>query len=590
MSTVATAAALATLLSRFAAPPWNEDDPRRLELQSRLPANHLARQIAQAVARLDLTPLFSAYGNTGSDPFRPDVLLQVVLFEVRRKCHSPAAWHRDAQESEPVRWLLRGYQPSRSCWYAFRDRLEPFLRALNQQPLQQALAAGLTAAQRAALDGTLLAANASRHKLLNEQQLLKRLEQLSAVCAAEQPAQAEDVCGPLLHAAAGPAAAGLAAASPAVAAAGSSSAGTAAATLAEAATPAAPPPAPAEATPPALPDPSATANAAALHRPGWMAPTPTGRQRQHKRLRRAQQRMQQLQARNRAKRSSKRQAADKVVLSPSDPDSVVGCDKEKVYRPLYNVQIVADLDSPFILGYDVFAQQNDAGTLGPMLRQLRQGLGRTVPTLLSDTAYAGGADLAEAAWAGVTLYAPVPGDAARAKGNKPKQIPKQEFLWQAQEQSYLCPQGHRLVKEGTSQEKRSGTETVRLTTYRCPIEHCRACPLKERCTKGVKKGRKVTRSEHEELIEALRERMASAEAKALYRLRGQKVELVNADWKQHRQLRRFSGRGLDRVRTEVGLVVLVHNLLTLLAQEQKVQDQQPQVPVQVAVMPLEVIT
>ena len=65
--------------------------------------------------------------------------------------------------------------------------------------------------------------------------------------------------------------------------------------------------------------------------------------------------------------------------------------------------------------------------------------------------------------------------------------------------------------------------------------------------------------------------MATAEAKALYRLRGQNVELVNADWKQHRQLRRFSGRGRARAECEVGLLALAHNLVTVLAEEKRVQ-------------------
>jgi hypothetical protein len=56
--------------------------------------------------------------------------------------------------------------------------------------------------------------------------------------------------------------------------------------------------------------------------------------------------------------------------------------------------------------------------------------------------------------------------------------------------------------------------------------------------------------------------MAGPQAKELYRLRRQTVELVNADWKEHRKLRRFSGRGLPRARVQVGLTVLTHNLLT----------------------------
>jgi hypothetical protein len=57
--------------------------------------------------------------------------------------------------------------------------------------------------------------------------------------------------------------------------------------------------------------------------------------------------------------------------------------------------------------------------------------------------------------------------------------------------------------------------------------------------------------------------METARAKAVYRLRGQTIEIVFADLKEHRGLRRFSGRGLAHARTELALEVLVHNLLVL---------------------------
>jgi hypothetical protein len=57
--------------------------------------------------------------------------------------------------------------------------------------------------------------------------------------------------------------------------------------------------------------------------------------------------------------------------------------------------------------------------------------------------------------------------------------------------------------------------------------------------------------------------METEEAKAIYRLRKQTMELGFADFKAQRGLRRCSGRGLARVRTEVALEVLGHNLLVL---------------------------
>ena len=73
----------------------------------------------------------------------------------------------------------------------------------------------------------------------------------------------------------------------------------------------------------------------------------------------------------------------------------------------------------------------------------------------------------------------------------------------------------------------------------------------------------MQRSEHEELIQAHRTWMETDEAKAVYRLRGQTIEIVFADVKEHRGLRRFSGHGFARVRTEFALEVLLHNLLVL---------------------------
>jgi hypothetical protein len=78
-----------------------------------------------------------------------------------------------------------------------------------------------------------------------------------------------------------------------------------------------------------------------------------------------------------------------------------------------------------------------------------------------------------------------------------------------------------------------------------------------------KGARTISRSEHEGLIEELRERMQGEEARALYRLREQTVERANADLKAHRGLRRLSGRGLKRAGAQVRLAVLGHNLVAL---------------------------
>jgi transposase len=167
--------------ARFRSLPWHDNHPGKLDIERRLAPHHLARILDDAAERLDLTLLRDTYSGTGSPAHLPERLLRVVLYEIRNGFHSPAQWDRHARENEPVRWLLRGAEVARSCWYDFRDRLAPLLQVLNQQPVAQAVEVDLTTATRGALDGTLVAANASRHKVVTQTTLRKRLEQLAGM-------------------------------------------------------------------------------------------------------------------------------------------------------------------------------------------------------------------------------------------------------------------------------------------------------------------------------------------------------------------------------------------------------------------------
>ena len=82
-----------------------------------------------------------------------------------------------------------GDRALRSRWYAFRDRVGPLLETFHRQILEGAVAQGLTTASRGSLDGTLIAAHASRHRLVNLSRLRRRLEELDRVIAADKTRQ-----------------------------------------------------------------------------------------------------------------------------------------------------------------------------------------------------------------------------------------------------------------------------------------------------------------------------------------------------------------------------------------------------------------
>jgi transposase len=491
----------AKMSARFAEPPWNEHSERWLELDEQLPGDHLAREIRGAMSHLDLAPLYLTYRGRGKAPHQPDLMLAIVFFELRRGHRKPSQWYRDTHENYALWWLGFGIRPSRSSWYEFRDRTGACLDTLNTSLLHQAVANDLTTAQRGALDGSAVAANASRRRLLNDERLQQRLQQLEAVAQAE--AQGEEL-GEL---------------------------------------------------------------------PGWMAQTPTGRRRQQDRYRQARDQLALLQAANAQRLPSQRRAPDKVVVSPGDPETALGLDKDHVFRPLYTVQTIRDVDSPLILAHEVFARASDAATLPPMLRRSHQLTGRSLNELLVDCGYVTGMDLAECTAQGVTLYGPwKENDWSGPKA--PARFSKDRFTWHGDLDAYECPAGQLLKRSGCQTRGCSGGREVMEWTYRGDAQTCQACPLREQCTTSKKSGRSVQRSEHEDLIIAHRAWMETAEAKAVYRLRGQTIEIVFADVKEHRGLRRFSGHGLARVRAEFALEVLLHNLLVVhrsLKQRQNVE-------------------
>src|SRR3712207_5911535 len=89
----------AKIPARFAQAPWTEHTALWRQLDAQLPHDHLARKIRDAMAHLDLKPLYQTYSGRGKAPHRPDLLLAIVLFELGRGQCQPSQWYRDTLES-----------------------------------------------------------------------------------------------------------------------------------------------------------------------------------------------------------------------------------------------------------------------------------------------------------------------------------------------------------------------------------------------------------------------------------------------------------------------------------------------------------
>jgi hypothetical protein len=117
------------------------------------------------------------------------------------------------------------------------------------------------------------------------------------------------------------------------------------------------------------------------------------------------------------------------------------------------------------------------------------------------------------------------------------------------EDVYLCPAGERLVHHFTNEEKG-------LTLHRYWTNACQRCTIRDRCTTG--KERRITRWEHEHVLEAVQQRLDEHPEKM--RQRRETVEHTFGTIKSWMGATHFQMKTLKRVATEMALHVLAYNL------------------------------
>jgi transposase len=471
---------------------------------------------------LKLEALKRTYCGRGSRPHRPDLLLKLVIYEHSQERYRPMQWFDDLRENKAVQWLTFGMKPSLTTLYEFRDRSGPLLRELNHQVVRTAIDEGHTDGSCGALDGTTVAANASRHRLVKLETVEERLTILDQEIAKEELADGSALGAEMQR----PEASSIPAA-----------------TL----------------TSPEVESPAKNA--------GWIAKTLRGKKRQRVNYRRARAVLRAKHQANVQRRKDKRKKNNRIRVAIGDPTAPFGLDKLGTYRPLYNVQTVSDVDTDLVLAYETTATTADNGQLLPLIDRTIEATGRTLEAVLVDAGYPSGEDLAKCKKRGVVVYGPWNEnsftEAKRAKSGKERQIPKDKFTYDPAVPAYRCPEGKTLkYRERTKKQKANG-DYVTLEIYQADRSDCEACPLMARCVQGRSGARTVRRQEYEEFVDELKERMKHPESKQRYRKRGCTVERRFADMKTHRGLQRFSGQTQERADAQVGFTVLAHNLITL---------------------------
>ncbi len=245
-------------------------------------------------------------------------------------------------------------------------------------------------------------------------------------------------------------------------------------------------------------------------------------------------------------------AAPDQQLSLTDPDArsmatsgrgsgVVG----------YNVQAAVDTKHHLIVAHEVTNVGSDRAQLSTMAKQTKAVLETDTLDVVADRGYFNGEEILACDEAGITVTLPKPlTSGSKAKGR----FGKQDFVYLAADDVYRCPAGERLVYHYTNVEKGR-------TLRRYWSNACQTCAIKDRCTTG--KERRVTRWEHEHVLEAVQRRLDEHPEKM--RQRRQTVEHPFGTIKSWMGYTHFQMKTLKRVATEMALHVLAYNLKRVMA-------------------------
>ena len=212
----------------------------------------------------------------------------------------------------------------------------------------------------------------------------------------------------------------------------------------------------------------------------------------------------------------------------------------------YNVQTAVDTKHRMIVAHEVTNQGSDRRQLANMAKQAKSVLAAEALTAVADRGYYRSEDIYECEKANITSYVPKPNTSGnRAKG----QFDRDAFHYIAEDDEYECPAGQRLVRRAIMRDK--GKKMYRYWTT-----VCQQCPKKAECTSG--KERRVTRWEHEEVLEAAQARLDCRPD--MMRIRRATVEHPFGTLKAWMGSTHFLTKTLDRVSTEMSLHVLAYNM------------------------------
>ena len=234
-------------------------------------------------------------------------------------------------------------------------------------------------------------------------------------------------------------------------------------------------------------------------------------------------------------------------VSTTDPDSRLMKQGNNGTDVSHNVQAAVDSKNKLIAGIMVTNEPNDQGQLHKLAKAVKDNLGLKTMTVPADKGYYDTDDIKKCHDDNIITIVAKPEERKLEEGIV---FRKSDFKYDKEKDCYLCPTEQAL---SFSYEDENGIR--RYVNYKA----CRNCPLKTRCTKGIR--RVITRHKYDEHAE--QNDLDFTNNYDIYKLRQLLCEHPFGTIKRTMGIRQFLTRRLTNVTAEAALIFLAYNLKRL---------------------------
>lgn len=241
--------------------------------------------------------------------------------------------------------------------------------------------------------------------------------------------------------------------------------------------------------------------------------------------------------------------------SKTDTDASVMRMKNEELLPAYNV--VASSENQFVTAITTHQNPNDAICFKEHLESFLF----TPGTIMADSVFGTEENYQLMEGAAIESYLKYPTfHSEQTKKFKDDIFRKENFRYDPDTDTYTCPNSQ-LLRYTQQKEERHKKSGFKYQTKIYQAEGCGECHMREMCTKSKEKNRTIHINEQLDIYkEMARRNLHTSKGLELRRRRGQEIESCFGDLKHNMSFSRFHLRGLQKVRTEITVAAMAHNI------------------------------